>query len=234
MRVIDDKGEQLGIMTTQEAMNRADEAGLQLVEVNPKTVPPVCKIMDYGKFKYETAKRDREAKKHQKTTELKEVKFRPKTHDHDFGFKTRHIRRFVEEGDKVKLVVQFRGREITHPETGRAILERIIRELADVTVILQMAQMEGNRMNMVLGPKPKRDMPKGAAIKPQGTPVAAMPRPAQAPHPAAVAAAAAKAAAAAAAVPAGATDDEDDEDYDDDDMTDDTTGLDDIEDPPAT
>ena len=241
MRVIDDKGEQLGIMTTQEAMNRADEAGLQLVEVNPKTVPPVCKIMDYGKFKYETAKRDREAKKHQKTTELKEVKFRPKTHDHDFGFKTRHIRRFVEEGDKVKLVVQFRGREITHPETGRNILERIIRELADVTIILQMAQMEGNRMNMVLGPKPKRDMPKGAAIKPQGTPVALMPRPVQPPHPAAIAVAAAKAAVAAAAaaaipaaaIPAGAAD-EDDEDYDDDDMTDDTTGLDDIEDPPAT
>ena len=86
MRVIDDKGEQLGIMPTHEAMSRADELGLQLVEVNPKTVPPVCKIMDYGKFKYETAKRDREAKKHQKTTELKEVKFRPKTHDHDFDF----------------------------------------------------------------------------------------------------------------------------------------------------
>jgi translation initiation factor IF-3 len=139
------------------------------------------------------------------------------------------------------LVVQFRGREITHPETGRAILERIIRELADVTIILQMAQMEGNRMNMVLGPKPKRDMPKGAAIKPQGTPVAAMPRPVQAPHPAAIAAAAAKAATAAAAAAAAAAvastapvGDDEDEDYDDDDMTDDTTGLDDIEDPPAT
>ncbi len=133
-------------------------------------------------------------------------------------------------------MVQFRGREITHPETGRNILERIIRELADVTIILQMAQMEGNRMNMVLGPKPKRDMPKGAAIKPQGTPVAAMPRPIQPPHPAAVAAAAAKAAtaaAAAAAVAATASADDDDEDYDDD-MTDDTTGLDDIDDPPAT
>jgi len=234
VRVIDDKGEQLGIMTTQEAMSRADEAGLQLVEVNPKTVPPVCKIMDYGKFKYETAKRDREAKKHQKTTELKEVKFRPKTHDHDFDFKTRHIRRFIEEGDKVKLVVQFRGREITHPETGRKILEKVITELSDVTLILQMAQMEGNRMNMVLGPKPKRDMPKGAPAKPTG-PVA--PRPVQPPHPAAVAAAAAKAAAAAAAaaaaVPADAeTDEEDDDDYDDD-LIDDTTGLDDIVEPPA-
>lgn len=219
MRVIDDKGEQLGIMPTHEAMARADELGLQLVEVNPKTVPPVCKIMDYGKFKYETAKRDREAKKHQKTTELKEVKFRPKTHDHDFDFKTRHIRRFIEEGDKVKLVVQFRGREITHPETGRKILEKVIRELADVTLILQMAQMEGNRMNMVLGPKPKRDMPKAAAPKPAAPVVVLAPRPAAPP-------------AAAAAAPADAAED-DDEDYDDD-LIDDTTGLDDIADDPDT
>ena len=225
MRVIDDKGEQLGIMPTQEAMARADELGLQLVEVNPKTVPPVCKIMDYGKFKYETAKRDREAKKHQKTTELKEVKFRPKTHDHDFDFKTRHIRRFIEEGDKVKLVVQFRGREITHPETGRKILEKVIQELADVTLILQMAQMEGNRMNMVLGPKPKRDMPK-AAVKPAAPVVVLPPRPA----PAAAAAAAAAATAAAAAD----SDADDDEDYDDDDMIDDTTGLDDVIDSDTT
>jgi translation initiation factor IF-3 len=222
VRVIDDKGEQLGIMPTHEAMSRADELGLQLVEVNPKTVPPVCKIMDYGKFKYETAKRDREAKKHQKTTELKEVKFRPKTHDHDFDFKTRHIRRFIEEGDKVKLVVQFRGREITHPETGRKILEKVIRVLADVTLILQMAQMEGNRMNMVLGPKPKRDMPKAAVTKP---PVVVL-----APRP--VVPAAAAAAAAAVAAPADAADDDDD-DYDDD-LIDDTTGLDDIVDDPDT
>lgn len=221
MRVIDDKGEQLGIMPTHEAMSRADELGLQLVEVNPKTVPPVCKIMDYGKFKYETAKRDREAKKHQKTTELKEVKFRPKTHDHDFDFKTRHIRRFIEEGDKVKLVVQFRGREITHPETGRKILEKVIRTLADVTLILQMAQMEGNRMNMVLGPKPKRDMPKVAAPKAAAPVVVLAPRPVV------------PAAAAAAVVPADAADEDDDEDYDDD-LIDDTTGLDDIVDDPDT
>jgi translation initiation factor IF-3 len=222
VRVIDDKGEQLGIMPTHEAMSRADELGLQLVEVNPKTVPPVCKIMDYGKFKYETAKRDREAKKHQKTTELKEVKFRPKTHDHDFDFKTRHIRRFIEEGDKVKLVVQFRGREITHPETGRKILEKVIRTLADVTLILQMAQMEGNRMNMVLGPKPKRDMPKAAAPKAAAPVVVLAPRPV-----------APAAAAAAAAAPADAAGEDDDEDYDDD-LIDDTTGLDDIVDDPDT
>jgi translation initiation factor IF-3 len=173
VRVIDEKGEMLGILPTHEAMSRADEAGLQLVEVNPKASPPVCKIMDYGKFKYEAAKRDREAKKHQKSTELKEVKYRPKTHDHDFDFKTKHARRFIEDGDKVKLVVQFRGREITHPETGRAILERVCKELADVATVLQMANMEGNRMNMVLAPKVRRDSPSPRAKpKPRPTPSA--------------------------------------------------------------
>ena len=205
--MIDANGEQLGIMLTQDAMARAEEANLQLVEVNPKASPPVCKIMDYGKFKYETAKRDREAKKNQKTTELKEVKFRPKTHDHDFDFKTRHIRRFLDEGDKVKLVVQFRGREITHPETGRAILEKVIRELVDVATVLQLAQMEGNRMNMVLAPKPQR--PGIVKPKPPEGPIA---RPVVAP-----------------AAPAPATDGDDDEGYDDD-FEDDTTGLDDPDD----
>jgi translation initiation factor IF-3 len=174
VRVIDEKGEMLGILPTHEAMSRADEAGLQLVEVNPKASPPVCKIMDYGKFKYEAAKRDREAKKHQKSTELKEVKYRPKTHDHDFDFKTKHARRFIEDGDKVKLVVQFRGREITHPETGRAILERVCKELADVATVLQMANMEGNRMNMVLAPKVRRDSPSPRA-KPKLRPTPSAP-----------------------------------------------------------
>lgn len=204
--MIDANGEQLGIMLTQDAMARAEEANLQLVEVNPKASPPVCKIMDYGKFKYETAKRDREAKKNQKTTELKEVKFRPKTHDHDFDFKTRHIRRFLDEGDKVKLVVQFRGREITHPETGRAILEKVIRELVDVATVLQLAQMEGNRMNMVLAPKPQRP----GIVKPKA-PESPIARPAAPP----------------AAAPS--TDGDDDEGYDDD-FDDDTTGLDDVDD----
>lgn len=217
MRVIDDKGEMLGVMSTQEAMARADELGLQLVEVNPKTVPPVCKIMDYGKFKYETSKRDREAKKHQKTTELKEVKFRPKTHDHDFEFKTRHIRRFIEEGDKVKLVVQFRGREITHPETGRAILEKVIRELSDVTVILQMAQMEGNRMNMVLAPKPGSNR---AVKPPPPRPLTSDVKPAPKPI-----VPAAPAAPPPPSTGTGAEGDDDDDDYDD--MEDDTTGLED-------
>jgi translation initiation factor IF-3 len=167
VRVIDEHGEQRGIMTTQDAMELAATSGLQLVEVNPKANPPVCKIMDYGKFKYETAKRDREAKKHQKTSEVKEVKFRPKTHEHDFDFKLRHVRRFLSEGDKVRLVVQFRGREITHPETGRAILDRVVKGVVDLATVAQLAQLEGNRLNMVLAPKPQR----------AGAPAPARPKP---------------------------------------------------------
>lgn len=217
IQLIDQTGVNHGTIETMVAIKMAAEAGMDLVEISPNNNPPVCKIMDYGKFKYETAKRDREAKKHQKTTELKEVKFRPKTHDHDFEFKTRHIRRFIEEGDKVKLVVQFRGREITHPETGRAILEKVIRELADVTVILQMAQMEGNRMNMVLGPKPGGKMTK--PLPPRvATPVEVKPRPIVP-------------AVAAAPPPAAAAADGEDDDDDYDDMEDDTTGL---EDPPVS
>lgn len=143
-------------MQTHDAMDLAAAAGLQLVEVNPKANPPVCKIMDYGKYKYETAKRERETKKNQKTLELKEVKFRPKTHGHDFEFKLRHVRRFIDDGDKVKLVVQFRGREVIHPETGRDILEQVVKGVVDMAIVIQPTQMEGNRMNMVLAPKPGR------------------------------------------------------------------------------
>ena len=160
MRVIDQDGEQRGILSTYDAMELAADAGLQLVEVNPKAQPPVCKIMDYGKFKYETAKREREAKKNQQTSELKEVKFRPKTHGHDFDFKLRHVRRFLGDGDKVKLVVQFRGREVTHPETGRAILDRVCLGVNDLATVLSVAHMEGNRMHMVLAPKPNREVAK--------------------------------------------------------------------------
>jgi translation initiation factor IF-3 len=155
--VIDADGSQLGIMPTQDAMRRADEQGLQLVEVNPKTSPPVCKIMDYGKFKYENAKRERDAKKNKKSQELKEVKFRPKTHDHDFDFKVKHARRFLEDNNKVRLLVQFRGREITHPETGRDVLNRVVKEVMDLATVVQMPNMEGNRMSMILAPKARRD-----------------------------------------------------------------------------
>ena len=174
--MIDADGSQLGILQTQDAMRRAEEQGLQLVEVNPKTNPPVCKIMDYGKFKYETAKRERETKKHKKGQELKEVKFRPKTHDHDFDFKVKHARRFLEDNNKVRLLVQFRGREITHPETGRDVLNRVVKEVVDLATVVQMANMEGNRMSMILAPKPRRDTgpkPKPVARpKPEDKPMA--------------------------------------------------------------
>lgn len=148
-------------------MEIAAEAGLQLVEVNPKANPPVCKILDYGKYKYETAKREREAKKHQNKVELKEVKFRPKTHGHDFEFKLRHVRRFIDEGDKVKLVVQFRGREVIHPETGHDILDRVCKGAADIASPIQLARMEGNRMNMVLAPKAGKQPKPRPQRKPQ-------------------------------------------------------------------
>lgn len=154
--MINSDGEMLGILPTQEALAKAEEQGLQLVEVSPNSSPPVCKIMDYGKFKYETAKRDRDAKKNKKSHDVKEVKFRPKIGEHDFDFKVKHARRFIEEGSKVRLLVQFRGREIVHPETGRAILERVCKELADVASVNSMPNMEGNRMNMILAPKPNR------------------------------------------------------------------------------
>ena len=153
VRVIDGEGALLGVMPTHEALSRAQDAGLNLVEVNAKESPPVCKIMDYGKFKYETAKRERETKRTRKVQETKEVKFRPKTHDHDFDFKVAHARRFLEDGDKVRLLVQFRGREMVHPETGRDVLERVCRAVADLASVNQMSHMEGNRMYMVLAPK---------------------------------------------------------------------------------
>lgn len=143
-------------MATQDALARAEEQNLELVEVNPKAQPPVCKILDYGKFKYETSKRDRETKRNKKTQEMKEVKFRPKTGQHDFDFKLKHARRFLEEGDKVRLLVQFRGREIVHPETGKAVLERVCKATADLATVVQLAKMEGNRMSMILGPKARQ------------------------------------------------------------------------------
>jgi translation initiation factor IF-3 len=152
-------------------MRRAEEQSLQLVEVNPKTNPPVCKIMDYGKFKYETAKRERDTKKTRKSQELKEVKFRPKTHDHDFDFKVKHARRFLEDNNKVRLLVQFRGREITHPETGRDVLNRVVKAVVDLATVIQMPNMEGNRMSMILAPKPGREpkpRPKPAVRPPRG------------------------------------------------------------------
>jgi translation initiation factor IF-3 len=131
----------------------AEEQGLELVEVNPRAAPPVCKIMDFGKFKYETSKKEKASRKHQSTIILKEIKLRPKTDDHDLDFKVKHIRRFLSEGNKCKLVTVFRGREIVHPETGQAMLDQVVKMVSDVAVVEQRAIMEGRRMVMVVGPK---------------------------------------------------------------------------------
>jgi translation initiation factor IF-3 len=153
VRVIGADGSQVGIMPTYEAMKMAEEQGLELVEVNPRAAPPVCRIMDFGKFKYETSKKEKASRKHQSTVVVKEIKFRPKTDDHDLDFKVKHIRRFLAEGNKCRLVIVFRGREIVHPETGQAMLDAVQRALGDAAVVEQKASMEGRRMVLTLGPR---------------------------------------------------------------------------------
>ncbi|MFK8002595.1 MAG: translation initiation factor IF-3 [Polyangiales bacterium] len=156
VRVIDDEGGMLGVMDTYEAKKLAKEKGLDLVEVNPKAHPPVCKIVDYGRLKYEEKKKQNEARKRQAQIALKEIKLRPKTDDHDIAFKVKHVRRFLEEGNKVKLTVRFRGREITHPETARRQIDIIIDEVQDIAIIESAGRMEGRTMTALLAPKSKQ------------------------------------------------------------------------------
>jgi translation initiation factor IF-3 len=153
VRVIGADGAQIGVIPTHEAMKLAEEAGLELVEVNPRAAPPVCKIMDFGKFKYETSKKEKASRRHQSTIVLKEIKLRPKTDDHDFDFKVKHIRSFLAEGNKCKLVIVFRGREIVHPETGQAMLDKVVRAVSDIALVEQRSMMEGRRMVMIIGPR---------------------------------------------------------------------------------
>jgi translation initiation factor IF-3 len=155
VRVINADGEQLGVISTDDARRIAKEQDLDLVEVNPKARPPVCKIMDYGRFKYEEKKKQNEAKKRQSQVELKEIKLRPKTDDHDIAFKVKHVRRFLEEGNKVKLTVRFRGREITHPETAKRQIDVIIDEVEDICIVESAGRMEGRTMTAILAPKRK-------------------------------------------------------------------------------
>ncbi len=154
VRVIAADGTQLGIMASQDAIRLAMDQSLDLVEVNPKADPPVCKIMDFGKFKYEQKKMLNEQKKKQTIVEIKEVKVRPKTDDHDVETKIRHIRRFLEEGNKAKITVRFRGREITHPEKGEEVLREILADLEGSIVIEQKPALEGKTMTMLIAPKP--------------------------------------------------------------------------------
>jgi translation initiation factor IF-3 len=153
VRVIGADGAQIGVIPTHEALKLAEEVGLELVEVNPRAAPPVCKIMDFGKFKYETSKKEKASRKHQSTIVLKEIKLRPKTDEHDFDFKVKHIRRFLAEGNKCKLVIVFRGREIVHPETGQAMLDSVVKSVSDIAMVEQRPMMEGRRMVMVIGPR---------------------------------------------------------------------------------
>ena len=142
-------------MSVPEALNIAHERGLDLVEVAPNATPPVCRLLEYGKFLYEKSKREREARRSQKATEVKEIRLRPKTGEHDIAFKMRDMRRFLSTGAKVKVRVAFRGREITHSDVGRVLLERIATEMADVAVVEQHPRLEGRSLLMILSPANK-------------------------------------------------------------------------------
>jgi translation initiation factor IF-3 len=146
-------GDQLGIVSLAEALGRAEEEKLDLVEVAPKASPPVCKIMDYGKYKYQQSKKLQEAKKRQATIQVKEVKIRPKTEEHDYQFKLRHIKRFLNEKNKAKVTIMFRGREIAHSELGLRVLQRIIADTEEVAVVEQNPKLEGRNMIMILAPR---------------------------------------------------------------------------------
>lgn len=163
MLIIDDEGHKLGVTPINQALEMARERGLDLVEVAPNANPPVCRILDYGKFKYEQAKKEREAHKHQKQATLREVRFKPKIGTHDIDFKTKVVKKLLEGGDKVKVSVMFRGREITHPEIGRELLLRISGNLKDFAVVERQPSMEGRFMNMYLAPVPAKVPPKPRA-----------------------------------------------------------------------
>jgi translation initiation factor IF-3 len=155
VRVISSEGEQLGVMPTRDALRKAEEAGLDLVEVAPTANPPVCRIMDFGKYKYEMSKKAHESRKHQTVITIKEIKLRPRTDEHDIEFKLNNIKRFLADGDKVKVSIMFRGREMAHPEQGRALLERLVKELENEAVVEQHPRMEGRNMFLMLGAKAK-------------------------------------------------------------------------------
>ena len=153
MRVTSASGEQLGIMATRDALRMAEEQHLDLVEVAPKAKPPVCRIMDFGKYRYEQQKREKEAKKKQKIVTIKEVKLRPNIEQHDFNVKLKNALRFLEEGNKVKVTIMFRGRELPHPELGREGLDRVSEQLKELVAIERDAKLEGKNMTMILAPK---------------------------------------------------------------------------------
>ena len=176
--LIDEEGTRIGVIPLRDALALAEERGLDLVEVAPNVVPPVCRILDYGKFRYEQTKKEREARKHQKQAELKEVRLKPKTDDHDLEIKAKQARKFLLSGDKVKFTVRFRGREMAHPDIGREMLEQIAEDLRDVATIEQRPLMEGRALSLLLAPSAKaKAQRERAAAQP------ARPREAEAPPP---------------------------------------------------
>ena len=173
MRVIGADGEMVGVLSRDAALALAEESGMDLVEIQPQADPPVCKIMDFGKFKFEMQKKANEAKKKQKQVEIKELKFRPVTDEGDYQIKMRNIRRFLEDGDKVKVTLRFRGREITHQELGMALLDRVRADLADTIIVEQFPKLEGRQMIMMIAPARKKAG--GGAPKPAAAPAEAAP-----------------------------------------------------------
>lgn len=155
MRLIDENGTQVGIVPLRDALLMAEERGLDLVEVAPNAVPPVCRILDYGKFRYEQSKKEREARKNQKQVEVKQIRLEPKTDEHDLGVKAKQARRFLLDGDKVKFNMRFRGREIFHQEIGLEMLERMAEELRDISVVEQRPTLEGRVLTLLLAPNQK-------------------------------------------------------------------------------
>jgi len=153
VRLVDERGEMIGVVSRHDALARASEAGLDLVEVAANADPPVCKILDFGKFKYEEQKRKNEARKKQKTIEVKEIKLRPGIDDHDYEVKMRSMLKFIEEGDKVKVTMRFRGRELAHQELGMNVLIRVREDLDKIAKVEQVPRMEGRQMTMVMSPK---------------------------------------------------------------------------------
>ena len=153
VRVVADEGEQLGIMSGRDALNLALERHMDLVEIAPNAKPPVCRIMDYGKYRYEQQKRDKEARKKQKSFDIKEVKLRPGIEDHDFDVKFKNAVRFLEDGDKVKITIMFRGRELSHPELGEVLLIKMAKQLEDLAIIERAAKLGDKNMIMIVSPK---------------------------------------------------------------------------------
>jgi translation initiation factor IF-3 len=156
VRLIDTDGAQLGVVPVDQAMSAAREKGMDLVEVAPNARPPVCRIMDYGRYKYEQAKAEREAKRKQHVTQMKEIKMRPNIEEHDVEFKTRHIKRFLSERDKVTVTIMFRGREMAHTENGKEVLDDVVEEIGDLAVVEQQARLEGRNMFLILAPNTRK------------------------------------------------------------------------------